>query len=276
MGASSFSILGWIDWCLLADSAACRFVARWRFSILGWIDWCLLGNLNYQAIVHTPVFQYPRVDRLVSAGTTSPATSLDIAAFQYPRVDRLVSAGTWLTDSMLRIIWFQYPRVDRLVSAGPAFARADHHLVRFSILGWIDWCLLGTGPRLRPRRGPAFQYPRVDRLVSAGLALACAGSSYCVFQYPRVDRLVSAGQSNATYKALCLGFSILGWIDWCLLDERRRRCRTAVSVSVSSGGSIGVCWPIVRVAAVILCLGFSILGWIDWCLLDLPGEPQGS
>ncbi len=137
----------------------------------------------------------------------------------------------------------------------------------FSILGWIDWCLLGNILLHRHARPLWFQYPRVDRLVSAGPCQpGSAGAD------PRVS-VSSGGSIGVCWSPVCscnltraASFSILGWIDWCLLAEWDHSKPYPAGVSVSSGGSIGVCWFVLRLPrSWTTC--FSILGWIDWCLL---------
>ncbi len=166
-----------------------------RFSILGWIDWCLLGRRNDSRGYDAPRFQYPRVDRLVSAGCC-PAHR----------------EQTGLCFSILGWIDWCLLGDSRTQPGGAIFGS-------FSILGWIDWCLLVLDAAIRDKPGRWFQYPRVDRLVSAGARFAQSGGcqwvsvssggsiGVCwpcqmtpafagavrVFQYPRVDRLVSAG-----------------------------------------------------------------------------------
>ncbi len=164
------------------------------FSILGWIDWCLLDRLRRDMDNRGGQFQYPRVDRLVSAGAGIMHEVVGLRAFQYPRVDRLVSAGGQMVTvqrhpqrfSILGWIdWCLLDRVRLCVAPG---------LCCFSILGWIDWCLLAKTDNLPASPAAVFQYPRVDRLVSAG-GFMCALRAVIagMFQYPRVDRLVSAG-----------------------------------------------------------------------------------
>ncbi len=166
------------------------------------------------------MFQYPRVDRLVSAGWSvlpgaRPASKVSVSSggsigvcwrpparvdahcrgvFQYPRVDRLVSAGDGLHSAPPRNVGFQYPRVDRLVSAGGVLDLVMYldRQVSVSSGGSIGVCWLLLRSR-RQNDALRFQYPRVDRLVSAGATGRFAGDDPGQFQYPRVDRLVSAG-----------------------------------------------------------------------------------
>ncbi len=213
-------------------------------------------------------FQYPRVDRLVSAGYAAVFDQLSNDLFQYPRVDRLVSAGQKQQSARLQRIevsvssggsigvcwtfqtppcadgwWFQYPRVDRLVSAGSPNRRAAPPPIGcFSILGWIDWCLLAIGCDGDVEQVSGFQYPRVDRLVSAGCRVGIRYSrATCFSILGWIDWCLLVTVSVATIPDRDC-FSILGWIDWCLLAGRR---------TIPGIGS----------------RSFSILGWIDWCLL---------
>ncbi len=163
--ADSFSILVWIDLLLGAGrpvrpqqvlavsvsscgSTCCRGnmeaaydAALIGFSILVWID-LLLGNPGCKVMQVCPLFQYPRVDRLVVGepfnvgGQRADAVSVSSCG----------STCCWGTHRLAAAV----------------------HKERFSILVWID---LLSGHHLRPHgRGDlSFQYPRVDRLVVGAL-----------------------------------------------------------------------------------------------------------
>ncbi len=244
------------------------------FSILGWIDWCLLDTPQGLRDLSLIMFQYPRVDRLVSAGR-------QVAVVRQLRVHVSVSSGgsigvCWwgiaFTANRRFNLGFQYPRVDRLVSAGYLGQVRLLYYFSFSILGWIDWCLLGGdgGQRVSGHSG-RFQYPRVDRLVSAGARFDAYAVGRNWFQYPRVDRLVSAGLCRLR-RSVAVALFQYPRVDRLVSAGTEDGFPPAPLhfVSVSSGGSIGVCWELRRVSELQTAYGFSILGWIDWCLLGRP------
>jgi hypothetical protein len=142
---------------------------------------------------------------------------------------------------------------------------------------WIDCGPLDAVPIAWHQFSLVSQYPWVDQLVSAGVAYDDLTAGFWLFQYPRVDRLVSAGTNPAPHHAPAQScFSILGWIDWCLLARI-----VYVSIGQSSCFSIlgWIDWCLLVCAAVArssTSLSFSILGWIDWCLLALASDGRLS
>ncbi len=140
----------------------------------------------------------------------------------------------------------------------------------FSILGWIDWCLLGVGGPVTGHGAMLFQYPRVDRLVSAGAS--DLPSDTCT-QYVSVSSGGSIGVCWPTTWRSCTpcsqSFSILGWIDWCLLAGTAG-CHVWRSSTASFSILGWIDWCLLGQVRGGLCdwrRCFSILGWIDWCLL---------
>ena len=108
------------------------------------------------------------------------------------------------------------------MSAGPLDASSFSPSYSFSILGWIDWCLLEWLAAYLAGGDVCFSILGWIDWCLLGRSARSYGSSSLVFQYPRVDRLVSAGWPSAEPGLARPSFSILGWIDWCLLGGMAR------------------------------------------------------